>query len=795
MKLQTSFRSKLLLLTIVPLVLAQAVTLFAVMRTAEHDIDRRATESLVIGGSVVAEFLRSRGEQLRTSVEVLAADFGLKQAAATGDAGTIRSVLENHSQRVGADIGMLLDVEGALVSSSVGTTIPGRTGIRNLIPVREDATSKQSTAVIDGHTYHVFAVRLRAPLTIGWVVLGFRLDAELADKIADLTGMDVSILSISGDERQIVATTLPDSLAQSLPGGVFPDGSPLHDTYTLGPPSDAWFALGRPFIEDLADVIVVLQRSRVAAMAPYTDARVALLAFAAFLVLLTAACAGWFSLSVAKPLRTLTDAARRMISGNYDSQVRVTSGDEFGALASSFNAMRQAIAEREQRISHQALHDPLTGLPNRAKLIQSLTRSIEAAQHSGAKIAVMAIRLKRIESISSTLGHSASDQVIALAAKHLCVNLNEGEILGHIKSDEFVLILPGISIDESLTYADRVENILGAGVTLGRINIALQTEIGVCEYPQHGVIAADLLRHASIARTEAEKRQDRIACYESGREDYYLRQLRIVNDLRGALQRDEVHIHYQPKICLRDGKACGAEALVRWQHPEFGWLSPDDFIPAAEQAGTIVHLTRHVLKGALRDCREWKRAGFNLRVCVNISARDLQDEYLPHYILQLLGEQQLQPNNLTLEVTESGVMSEPHLAKTVLHCLRDIGVRISMDDFGTGHSSLGQLRNIPLHELKIDKSFVMTMVGDKLNEALVKTTIELAHNMELEVVAEGVEDEATLRHLSSEGCEQAQGYFFSRPLPSRDLQNWLRNHEPQIWSERRSQKRAFINRA
>jgi diguanylate cyclase (GGDEF)-like protein len=794
MKIQTSFRSKLLLLTIIPLAVAQAVTLFAVMRTVESDIDRRATESLFIGGNVVSEFLRSRGEQLRTSVEVLAADFGLKEAAATGDAGTIRSVLNNHIQRVGADIGILLDTDGALVGSSAGPLMKNRRSLAKLVPDDEPASS-QSTATIDGVTYHVFAVPLRAPVTIGWVVLGFRIDAKLANRVSGLTGLAISIISTDANKQRLIASTLFDNPAEDLANDVFPSGSPISEVYTTGNQAEEWLALARPFTYGQTDVVVVLQRSRVEAMAPYTEARRGLLVFAAVLLLIVAAGATWFSLSVARPLRTLTDAALRMISGNYDTKVQVASDDEFGALASSFNAMRRAIADREQRISHQALYDPLTDLPNRAHTVQSLTRAIENAQSTDSSITVMAIRLKRMAQISSTLGHSASDQVVALAAKHLRVNLDAGEILGHIGTNEFVLILPDTEIEVAVAYADRIESILGAGVTLGRVNITLQTEVGIAEYPQHGDAAADILRHASIALTEAEARHDRVAIYETGREDHYLRQLRIVNDLRSALQNNEVHIHYQPKISLPDGAPCGAEALVRWEHPEFGWLAPDDFIPAAEQAGTIVHLTRYVLAGAIRDCSHWQNQGFTLDVSVNISTRDLQDEYLPHYVLQVLNEHQVSPDRLTLEITESAVMNEIHLARTVLHCIRDIGVKISMDDFGTGHSSLAQLKNIPLHQLKIDKSFVMTLLSDKKNEAIVRTTIELAHNMQLEVVAEGVEDKATLQHLADEKCEQAQGFFLSKPVASDQLLEWLQNYEPVIRDERRSAERAFARKA
>jgi diguanylate cyclase (GGDEF)-like protein len=457
--------------------------------------------------------------------------------------------------------------------------------------------------------------------------------------------------------------------------------------------------------------------------------------------------------------------------------------------------MRTAIAERETRISHQALHDPLTDLPNRAKAMQMLTVAIEHARSVNAEVTVLSIKLSRINEISSTLGHSASDEVIALAAKHLRVNLDPGEVLGHVGTSEFVLILPDSDIDNAMSYADRIEGILGAGVTLHRVNITLQTEIGISGFPGHGENPADLMRYASIARSEARARKERVMIYEAGREDHYLRQLRIVNDLRAALQRGEIHVHFQPKISLPDGAACGAEALVRWQHAELGWLAPDDFIPAAEQSGTIVHLTRFVLAAAVKQCRIWQESGHSLQVSVNLSSRDLQDEYLPYYILQIIKEEGLTPDRLTLEITENSVMQDLRHAITVLECLRDIGVHISMDDFGTGHSSLAQIKNMPLYEIKIDKSFITNMMSDEQNKAIVHTTIELAHHMNLRVVAEGIEDEETLRQLSDMGCEEAQGYCLSKPVPSTELVDWLENRERVSYAERRRSKRAFAKKA
>ncbi|HSD70123.1 MAG TPA: EAL domain-containing protein, partial [Woeseiaceae bacterium] len=771
----------------------QLVTLLAVMNTVEKDVDRRARESLRIGGNVVREYLSSRSDQLRTSVEVLAADFGLKEAAATRDAETMRSVLRNHSRRIGADLALLLDLDGLVVAGTTAEAEMASIPLPELRDLEPLAASQHFASVIADVAYQSFAVPLRAPTTIGWVVVGFRIDDTVAEKFAALTGLDVAIVAATGTPRLVAGRGLPDKAADS-PAILLDRSDRSGAVYLLGGPGTDYYALGTPFVAGYAGIQVILLRSIEAAMEPYVEARKGLVIFAALLLALVAGAAAWVSGSIAKPLRILGEAARQMISGRYNVSVSIPARDEFGELASSFNAMRTAIAEREERIIHQALHDPLTDLPNRSKVINELAAAIGNSR-SG-PVAVLSIRLSRMSEISSTLGHSASDELINLAARHLRVNLASGDILGHVGTNEFVVVLPNSSPEDAHNGAEKIESILGTGVTLGRVNIALRTEIGIALYPMHAANAADLLRNAMIARSEAQIRDETIATYEAGREEHYVRQLRIVNDLRSAIQRNELRVHFQPKMSLQSGDICGAEALVRWQHAEYGWLSPDEFVPAAEEAGTIVHLTRYVLRQAIGECRKWQDAGRSLQVSVNISARDLQDEYLPYYVLQLMKEHGLPPNRLTLEVTENSIMQNIQKAITVLECLRDIGVRISMDDFGTGYSSLAQMRKIPLHELKIDKSFVMTLLKDKQNAAIVRTTLQLAHNMNLEVVAEGVEDDDTLRYLSDAGCEQAQGYILSRPVSSEDLLAWLATRSSTdmaetLVRERRGVKRPF----
>ena len=787
MQVRASFRSKLLLLTLVPLGVAQLVTLFAVMRTVEQDVQSRARESLGTGAMVVTEYLAARSEQLRTSVEVLAADYGLKEASATGDENTIRSVLENHGRRIGTEFLAILDIDGNPIVSTV--TLDAATFISPaLIADGSLSQPRESTAFIADAAYQLYTVPLRAPVTIGWVVVGFPVDDTLAAHIHELTGLDASFVLAGSPPKTIVTTRTGAALRLSL-------NAQNNSVFMTNHDGDQALTIHTEFVAGDEAILVVLQRSLREAMLPYTEARAGLILFAAVLLLLVAFAGAWFSTSIAEPIKTLAAAARRMISGDYNSRIAVRSNDEFGELANSCNAMQSAIAEREQRISHHALHDPLTDLPNRALTLKSLTGLIEQARKSQSTVTVLSIGLVRMSEISSTLGHTATDELIKMAARQMRSNLAGEEFLCHTGTNEFVVILPGQDVDGAMSYVERIEGLLGSGITLGRINVILQTRVGVAEFPRHATAAADLLRLAAIARTEAESGDERVCVYQPGREDEFLRRLRIVNDLPAALRRGDVQVWYQPKVSLPDGKVCGAEALVRWEHSALGFLQPDDFIPAAEQSGMIVALTRHVLDAAVRECRHWDSLDHELHISVNLSARDLRDEYLPYHVIQILSEHGLPAERLTIEVTESSIMENLVHAVSILDCLRDIGVKLSMDDFGTGHSSLAQLRNIPLHELKFDKSFVMTLTSDDRNAAIVDTTVKLAHSMSLRVVAEGVEDIETMRRIAAMGCTQAQGFLLSKPIAADKMRAWLQNYKPISFSNRRKRGRAFAERS
>jgi EAL domain-containing protein (putative c-di-GMP-specific phosphodiesterase class I) len=348
-------------------------------------------------------------------------------------------------------------------------------------------------------------------------------------------------------------------------------------------------------------------------------------------------------------------------------------------------------------------------------------------------------------------------------------------VLARLERDRFMVVMPGLSADGAADLAERLLGRLEAGIGLQDLTVSVRPAVGIAVYPEHGETRDQLLLRATVAQ-ENRRGSGSIGVYHSGDEEPRVRRLSIIGDLRRAVRNDELRLFYQPKITLADGQVCGAEALVRWDHPRLGRLSPAEFIPIAEQSGNISILTRWALTAAIRECRLWLDEGLDVPVSVNFSAHDLLDKDLPWFVVEALRNHELAPRYLICEITEEGLVRDFENATVILQRLRDFGIRISIDDFGTGYSSLGQIRRLPVDELKIDKSFVTQLPDSRPDAAIVGAAIDLAHNLGLEFVAEGVETRPALRWLRERGCERAQGFYISKPLPSAEFVEWVRNY-------------------
>ncbi|HEV2368447.1 MAG TPA: bifunctional diguanylate cyclase/phosphodiesterase, partial [Acidimicrobiales bacterium] len=431
--------------------------------------------------------------------------------------------------------------------------------------------------------------------------------------------------------------------------------------------------------------------------------------------------------------------------------------------------VQQLRREAEER-RYEALHDALTGLPNRSLFIQAA----DTASRSGMLGAVMLMDLDRFKEVNDTLGHHNGDQLLREVARRLSAVLRRGDTVARLGGDEFAVLLPNLGeIDEAVQTAHRLVEAVRIPITVDDLSLDVGVSVGIAVAPTHGDDAATLLQRADVAMYEAKAAKTGVSLYSPERDDYSPKRLALAAELRQALENDQIMVYYQPKADLRDGRVIGAEALVRWRHATHGMVSPDEFVPLAEHSGLIAILTQHVLRTALAQCREWVDLGHDITVAVNLSVRSLVDLELPHRIEQLLAESGVAPERLTLEITESGVMADPSRTIAVLERLANTGVKISVDDFGTGYSSLSYLQRLPVHEVKVDRSFVFRMASDANDAAIVRSIVDLGHTLGLTTVAEGVEDQVSWDRLRVMGCDVAQGYHLSKAIPGAEVTRWL----------------------
>ncbi|HET6811681.1 MAG TPA: bifunctional diguanylate cyclase/phosphodiesterase [Acidimicrobiales bacterium] len=458
----------------------------------------------------------------------------------------------------------------------------------------------------------------------------------------------------------------------------------------------------------------------------------------------------------------------------------------FGALAKAAGvALRRGQLVEELRAEvtakqHQAYHDPLTGLPNRAFFAQRLGEAT-VARARGERLAVLLMDLDEFKEINDTLGHDVGDAVLVAIGARLVATVGDAAFVTRLGGDEFAILVPREPEEGFLTLAQRVADAVQEPLAIEDMVLQLRTSIGLAICPDHGEKPSVLLQRADVAMYSAKGSHIPVVEYTAEKDHHSTRRLGLVGDLRQAVATDGLDLYYQPKADLTTGCVYGVEALLRWSHPVHGMVPPDEFIPMAEHSGLIGPVTSWVLRRALTQQAAWAARGIQLTVAVNISARSLLQPELVDEVARLLHETGVAPRNLTLEITESTVMVDLVRSVVVLDQLSAMGVRLSVDDFGTGYSSLSRLTKLPVDEVKIDKSLVFNMLRDQGDLAVVGATIDLARHLELEVVAEGIEDGLTWERLRQLGCGRAQGYYLSRPVPARELEEWLEH-----WEHKRS---------
>lgn len=776
-RMELKFRTRMTVLLLALFALVQCTTFFAFYFATRQSAVTQTQARLESGARVFSNLMDARGTQLLDAVQLITSDFGFRQAVATGDTPTIHSVLYNQGHRISADIVVLSGLDGQVVASLDGAGQPLRVDDWKKLLQRAEREQQWSTvSMIGGKPYQLVIVPVKAPTRIAWLGMGFALDEKLARNLKDLTRLEVTFVARQGHGATWLKSTLPvmdaGQAASQLALALSPLSPGIPRLSRVG--NDDYFTLWQP-LRDLGDshVGALLQFSRNLALHTYQTLEHELVLIA--LLSLVASLVGglWLSRHVTRPVSRLAVAVKRIEQGNYEMDVGVDREDELGALAESFNRMQRGIAQREQQIAHQAHHDSLTSLPNRASLQERLERAIETAKAKGQTLAVLMLDIDRFKEINDTMGHAIGDRVLIEMGRRLRANLDGRDMLARFGGDEFVVLLEGRVGARLEQAAEALCDTATTPIIIDAMELFLDISTGMAIYPEHGASAEELLRRADIAMYDAKQAHVRIQVYQAGRDAMHLYRLSLVNDLRRAIPHGELELYYQPKLNLDSLRVCHVEALVRWNHPQHGLIPPNDFVPLAEHSGLIRMLTDWVMHEVARQCAEWSQQGLDTGVALNLSAMDLSCGELPEVLNACLTKYQVDPARLILEVTESAVMRDAVYALEVLNRLRACGVKLAIDDFGTGYSSLSHLKRLPVNELKIDKSFVLTMAEDSDDAVIVRSTIELAHNMGLKVVAEGVEDARTLEMLHGFHCDVAQGYLISRPLPARQATEWL----------------------
>ena len=791
-----SLQSRITFLFLTLILVVQFVGFIAIWVSINKNARAGITEQLGVGEKVLRTVIIRQGENLTLSARILATDYGFRQAIASNDNDTIQSALENSGARIDSDINMLYSADGVrkVASGSIPVNLIDAP-ILKLIELSQIGGDSFGTIVFNNTPYLLVAVPVKAPLTIAWIITGFEIDEGWAKRIKDVTHLEVSFITKNSN---VILPDLSASPIQWILSSTTMDKRHANDIVKTVP--SQWLQQGalqniklsktldnevsiqgldystryvELFSQDNQILVAVLQRSINESLAPYFPLQLNLLALSILGALVFIAGSIFTAKRITQPLTALVNTAELLEKGDYSTAIASKGNDEIGHLGRTFDRMREAIAERERKISKLAYWDELTQLPNRAFFTDQLLKFAENYKINNQTFSVLMMDLDRFKHVNDVLGHSVADNLLTGVAYRLKANCkSENDIIARLGGDEFGIILAKTNSTLALEVARRLQSALEKPIALNDSFVDLSAGVGIANYPDHTNDIELLLSRAEIAMYAAKNSPGGVSVYHGGLDVAHEENLSLVSEIRVAIEQNQLSLYVQPKIDFATGKLLAVEALVRWNHPERGMIFPDMFIPFAEQTGHISKISYWMLSEAARYAALWQKQGLDMTLAVNLSARDLIDVELPNKLKEILAQHALTANSLSLEITESSIMDDPARALDTVERIAKMGIRLSIDDFGTGYSSLAYLKRLPVNELKIDKSFVMNIEQDQDDVTIVKSTIELGHNLGLKVVAEGIENEKVWDILKAMGCDYGQGYFMSRPMHADKLFDW-----------------------
>lgn len=781
-------QTRIVLLFAILFVVVQSLTSFAVYTATTTNINEQVSQQLIYSGKIVQQSLEKDVIDLAEGTRLLSSDFGFRTAVATNDYLTIKSALNNLVTRIDADSAVLISLEEIIISDTLNSSTDGtaKFNFPNLIETADIEGQAATFLSENGKLYEMVLMPVLAPIPVAWIGIRLEMDDEKAQSIKNILPQGIDISYAMRDENienqwRLVASTLSGEYREQITTQIDTVNNNIAKTVpiTLGGSEFLALPVNFPTRFQNMNVQAILQYSLDVAFSPYQPLILALAILIAVGLIALIAGSLFISRSVTHPISALAQSAKRISEGIY---LPVNIGgrkDEVRQLASSFNLMIDGIKQREAKITHQAEHDLATGLPNRVGLEKHLNSIIKKHGEENKQFCVLEVSIDRFNDIRNALGFTTSENLVKEIGPRLNSLTKEGDFTARIYAATFIVVLPNVDVKEANKISQRIVKGFEPPFQLGAATIDVMVEIGIVSYPQHGTTAEDIILHSNIANFQSKGLLNKINVYDAEKDQKDADKLSLMSELRRAIDNNngEIYFNYQPKIDLKLGKITNAEALIRWVHPERGFISPDDFIPLAERTGHIHNITLWALEAGIKQVSEWQKAGHDIKIAINLSARDLTNKELPGIIAAVLKMHKTDVGCLVLEVTESAVMEDPELALGVLHELNNMGLTLSIDDYGTGYSSMAYLKQLPVKEIKIDKSFILNLAENKDDEIIVRSTIELGHNLGLKVTAEGIEDEASLAILKKYDCDLAQGYFFAKPLAIDEFNNFLATSE------------------
>lgn len=764
-----SIRQQIVLLLVTLVLLTTVVIQVTSWWSARNFNNQQIQQQIQNATNILTEYSRTREELLVTASNVLTADFGFKSAVATADEPTLRSMLENHGRRINADLMLLTTLDGKLIANSDDFQ-PDRQLLKKVEIALQAMPNRSQLVELNGRLFQLIMQPVLAPRPIAYTLIGFEIDYEILQKLTDLTMMDLTFLS----KDKVLLTSLDMMMSKEA------------FMQSMSRKEYNWLIWSRPaFINTSLEpltpqfnpISVVLTADLQPIYKEYDSLALKIIGVAAVIMLTSILSGIFFANRIANPIRRLVGVAEKFSKGDYDQPVAVgKSSAEIRSLSDALQTMGQNIQVREQQITYQAEHDNLTGLLNTQKLRDILQTALPKMGRS----MQIAFYIDNFRQINDQLGPEFADTCLKMIADRLH-NIRYPLKHFHARMDGigFISVLQLDENQQPNTLSERILEQLERPLVHKDIEIQLRFYCGITFYPEHGDDQRTILRRTHIAADYARSERKRVHCYEPGQDEDRLEQLAMVEALNTALksQSDELYLHFQPKVSLTNHTVTAVETLIRWQRPGSGNVRPDIFIDLAEQAGLIVPLTRWVVLQTLRQLKRWHNAGLPLQAAINVSAEDICHPMFCQMMEQSVLHAGIQPRFCIIEITERDIMYDEAVGLLTLKSLKKMGFRIALDDYGIGQSTLAKLKDLPIDELKLDKEFIMTLDQSEKNQKIVKATISMAHSLGMKVVAEGLENAASMVILQEMHCDAVQGYHIAKPMDPAQLQTWLENND------------------